>query len=146
MLCFLEVVFDETVSSSGIVVRAEISSLGSSRFIRAFTTRTLVTCCSVNTVLIYLMKLILASRCVLYLSCAIQVLFFCSVVIMFSSSCFIDDTVLVEGTGKTGFAIVDNGEFCCTIGSHGELFGVVDNGIVISDIFRGGVKEFDDGE
>ena len=84
------------VSSLGIVERVEISSLVSSRFIRAFTTRTLATYCSVNTVLMYLMKPILASRCVLYLSCAIHVMFFYKVFIMFSSLCFIDDTVLVK--------------------------------------------------
>ena len=96
MLRFLDVVLDVTVSSLGIVERVEISSLVSSRFIRAFTTRTLATYCSVNTVLMYLMKPILASRCVLYLSCAIHVLFFCKVVIMFLSPYFMDDTVLVE--------------------------------------------------
>ena len=90
------VVFVVTMSSLGIVERTEISSLVSSRFIRSLTTRALATCCSVNTVLIYLMKPILASRYVLYLYCVNQVLFFCSVVMMLSSPCFIDDTILVE--------------------------------------------------
>ena len=64
-----------TMSSLGIVDKVEISSLVSSRFIKALTMCVLVTCCSVNAVLIYLMKSILASRCVLYLSCVDQVLF-----------------------------------------------------------------------
>ena len=61
MLRFLEVVFVVTMSSLGIVDRVKISSLVSSRFIKALTTRALATCCSVNAVLIYLMKHILAS-------------------------------------------------------------------------------------
>ena len=56
------------------------------------------------------------------------------------------DDVVDEKTGKTGFAIVDNGEFWCIISSHGELFWVANNGIAISDDFRGKVKEFDGGE
>ena len=75
MLRFLEVVFVVTMSSLGIVDRVKISSLVSSRFIKALTTRALATCCSVNAVLIYLMKPILASRCVLYLLCVNQVFF-----------------------------------------------------------------------
>ena len=89
-------VFVVTMSSLVIVDMAENSSLVSSRFIKALTTRTLATCCSVNAVLIYLMKPILASRCVLRLDYVNQVLFFCSVVMTLSSSYFIDDTVLVE--------------------------------------------------
>ena len=61
MLCFLETVFVNTMSSLVIVERVEIFSLVSSRFVRALTTRALATCCGVNTVLIYLMKPILAS-------------------------------------------------------------------------------------
>ena len=96
MLCFLELVFVVTLSSLRIVDRADISSLVSSRFIKALTTRALATCCSVNAVLIYLMNYILASRCVLYLSCVNQVLFFYSVVMMLLSRCFIDDMVMVK--------------------------------------------------
>ena len=62
MLRFLEMVFVVTMSSLGIVDKAEISSLVSSRFIKALTKRALATCCSVNTVLIYLIKHILVSR------------------------------------------------------------------------------------
>ena len=69
VLRFLEVVFVVTMSSLGIVDRVEISSLFSSRFIKAWTTRALATCCNVNAVLMYLMKPILASRCVL--KCAV---------------------------------------------------------------------------
>ena len=69
MLRDLEVVFVVTMSILRIVDRAEISSLVSSRFIKAWTTRALATCCNVNAVLMYLMKPILASRCVL--KCAV---------------------------------------------------------------------------
>ena len=93
MLRFLEVVFVVTMSYLGILERVDISSLVSSKFIRTSTTRALATCFTANTVLIYLMKPILASRCVLYLSCVNQV-FFCSVDIMLSSPCFKDDTTL----------------------------------------------------
>ena len=58
---FLEVVFLVTMLSLVIVERADISSLVSSRFVRALTSHSLVTCCSVNAVIIYLMKQILAS-------------------------------------------------------------------------------------
>ena len=75
MLRFLEVIFVVTISSLEIFDRAEIYSLVNLRFIKALTTRALATCCGVNAVLIYLMKPILASRCVLYLSCVNQVLF-----------------------------------------------------------------------
>ena len=51
-----------------------------------------------------------------------------------------------EKTGRAGFVIIDDGKFCCIVGSHGELFGVVDDGIVIGDDFRETVKEFDGGE
>ena len=51
-----------------------------------------------------------------------------------------------QKNGEIGLVIVDNGEFCCIISSHGELFGVVNNDIVISDDFRGMVKEVDGGE
>ena len=96
MLRFLDVVFDMTMTSLGFEERVDISSTVSSRFIKTFTTRTLATWCSVNAVLMYLMKPILASQCVLYLSCALHVLFFYKVVIMFSSPCFIDDETLVD--------------------------------------------------
>ena len=96
VLRFLDVVFDMTMTSLGFEERVDISSTVSSRFIKTFTTRTLATCCSVNAVLMYLMKPILASQCVLYLSCALHVLFFYKVVIMFSSPCFIDDETLVD--------------------------------------------------
>ena len=56
------------------------------------------------------------------------------------------DDVVDEKRGEMGFAIVDDGEFCCIITSHGELFEVVDNGIVVSDDFHGRVKDFDSGE
>ena len=56
------------------------------------------------------------------------------------------DDVVDEKRGEMGFGIVDDGEFCCIIISDGELFGVVDNGIVVSDDFRGRVKDFDSGE
>ena len=55
-------VFVVTMSSLGIVDKAEISSLVSLRFIKALTKRALATYCSVNTVLIYLIKYILVSR------------------------------------------------------------------------------------
>ena len=45
-----------------------------------------------------------------------------------------------------GFAIVKNCEFCCVIGSHWELFRVMNDGIVISDNFCGWVKKFDGGK
>ena len=96
MLRFLEVVFVIIMSSLGSVDKVEISSLVSLKFIKALTTRVLATCCSVNAVLIYLTKPILPSRCVLYFSYVNHVLFFCSVVMILSSPCFIDDTVLVE--------------------------------------------------
>ena len=51
-----------------------------------------------------------------------------------------------EKRGKAGFAIIDDGEFCCIVGSHGEVFGVMDDGIVIGDDFRRRIKEFDGGE
>lgn len=54
----------------------KISSLFSSRFSRALTTRSFATCWNVNAVMIYFMKLILASWCVGNLSCDSQVLFF----------------------------------------------------------------------
>ena len=153
MLRFLEVVFFVTMSSLGIVERAEIYFLVSSRFIRVLTTRTLATCCSVNTVIIYLMNLILVSRCVLYLSCINHDLCFYSVVMILSSPCFIDDMVLIETmtwrtkkTGKAGFTIIDDGEFCCIVGSHGELFGAMDDGVVIGGDFRRRIKEFDGGK
>ena len=69
MLRFLEVAFVVTMSYLGILERVDISSLVSSKFIRTLTTRALTTFFTANTVLIYLMKPILASRCVLYLSC-----------------------------------------------------------------------------
>ena len=56
------------------------------------------------------------------------------------------DDVADEKTGKLGFAIIDDGEFCGIVGSHEELFGVVDDCIIISDDFRRRIKEFDDGE
>ena len=96
MLRFLEVVFLVTMSSLGIVDREEISSLVSSRFIKALTTRALATFCNMNAVRMYLMKPILASRCVFYLYCVNQVLFFYSMVMILSSPYFIDDMVPVE--------------------------------------------------
>ena len=92
MLRCLEVTFVVAMSLLGIVDSVEFSSFVSSIFIKALTTRALVTCCSVNVVLIYLMKPIY----VLYLSCVSQVLCFCSVVMMLLSPCIIDDIVLVE--------------------------------------------------
>ena len=58
-------IFVVTISSLEFFDRAEIYSLVSSRFIKALTTRALATCCNVNAVLMYLMRPILASRCVL---------------------------------------------------------------------------------
>ena len=92
VLCIIMFVI-VTMLSLVIVERADISSLVSSRFVMALMMRALATCYSVNAVLIYLMKSILASRCVLYLFFTNQVFFFCSVVMMLSSPCFIDDTV-----------------------------------------------------
>ena len=56
MVRFLDVVFDVTMEYSGMMERVEISFAVSSRFNRAFTTRALTTCCSVNAVLMYLMS------------------------------------------------------------------------------------------
>ena len=67
------VVFVVTMSSLGIVERTDISSLVSSRFVMTLTMRALTTYYIVNAVLIYLMKSILALRCVLYLSFTNQV-------------------------------------------------------------------------
>ena len=67
------VVFVVTMSSLGIVERTDLSSLVSSRFVMTLTMRALTTYYIVNAVLIYLMKSILALRCVLYLSFTNQV-------------------------------------------------------------------------
>ena len=56
------------------------------------------------------------------------------------------DDVADEKTGRVGFAVIDDGEVCCILGSHRKLFGVVDDSIVIGDGFRGRVKNFDGGE
>ena len=66
VLRFVEVVCVVTMSSLGIDDRVDIFSLVSWRFLKALTTRALATCCSVNVELIYLMKPILPSWCVLY--------------------------------------------------------------------------------
>ena len=69
---------------------------------------------------------------------------------MLSSPCFIDNTVLMESmtwrtnkTWKSSFTIVDDGKLCGIVGSHGELFGVMYDGIIIGDNFRRRIKEFD---
>ena len=48
--------------------------------------------------------------------------------------------------GKVEFAIIDGDDFFYIVGSYGELFGVVDDNIVIGDNFRGTVKDIDYGE
>ena len=50
------------------------------------------------------------------------------------------DDVEDEKTRKSGFAIVDDGEFCCVVGPHGELFGVLYDSIIIGDYFRRRIK------
>ena len=45
-----------------------------------------------------------------------------------------------EKMWKTGFTIVNNFEFCCVVVSHWELFRVMNDGIVISDIFSNGSR------
>ena len=42
--------------------------------------------------------------------------------------------------------IVDHCELCCIFFSHGELFGVMNNSIVIGDGFYGWFKNFDGSE
>ena len=42
--------------------------------------------------------------------------------------------------------MIDSDEFRYTVGSYGELFGVVDDNIVIGNEFCGRVKDIDGGE
>ena len=50
------------------------------------------------------------------------------------------DDVANEKRGKSGFAIIDDGEFYSIVGSHGGLFGVVYEGIIVVDYFAGGSR------
>ena len=139
------VVFVVTMSSLGIVERAEISSWFNSRFIRVLIKRTFATCCSVNAVPVYLMNPILALWCVLYLSYNNQVLFFSleggndGIVTVFHGWYCSGgvDGLADEKMWIADFAIVDVFEFCCVIYSRGELFGMMNDSIVIGDDFHG---------
>ena len=51
-----------------------------------------------------------------------------------------------EKTRKSGFAIVDDGDFFCIVGPHEELFRVLYDSIIIGDYFRKRIKDFDGGE